>query len=128
MKKYELQMNGWCQKTINVDAKNEEDALTKLYALHEEQQEEDFARNIPESFIWDTRDPTVEKCARTGLYEMYLKGHCTKTLQVIASDLDAAYHDLMELHQTRDIEHCTDGTHGFCHHWDDVWDEEIYEI
>lgn len=128
IKTFQLQMSGWCQKIIEVSAENHDDAVEETRDIHLQQDYEDLKRNIPESFHWTSEIDHYEVgyCEYAECYQTHVRGNCSKTLQVTATDIDDAYEKLMELHDKQDEEHSADNeTHGICHQWDDVWLEEI---
>ena len=58
MKLYEMNMTGYCRKTIQVAAETEEEAYTKLLDLHNKQQREHGLGQFPE-YCYEWQDTTV---------------------------------------------------------------------
>ena len=58
MKLYEMNMTGYCRKTIQVAAKTEEEAYAKLLDLHNKQQREHGLRQFPE-YCYEWEDTTL---------------------------------------------------------------------
>ena len=138
MKTYLLDMRGWCSKSISTGkssmvAKDYTDALETIRKIHAEEERADWNNGSPDC-RWDIDDPCwfdkehwLEEMEYDGdIYELYLRGRCSKVIEVEAKDEKEAMLKIEQIHK-KEQDQMIKTLHAHCE-WEGLFREDLQEV
>ena len=128
------EMLGWCPKSIETSQVDKDtDALETIRKIHAEEERADWNNGSPDC-RWDIDDPCwfdkehwLEEMEYDGdINELYLRGRCSKVIEVEAKDEKEAMLKIEQIHK-KEQDQMIKTLHAHCE-WEGLFREDLQEV